>query len=56
MREELRNRFIDLILTGDQAKEVLLGISRAIGIGTDDGYYLSGDDFESLLLDYTKEC
>ena len=53
MREELRNRFIELILTGDQAKEVLLGISRAIG--TDDGYYLSGDDFESLLLDYSKE-
>ena len=52
MREELRNRFIQLNLTGEQAKEMLLGISRAIGSG--DGYYLSDDDFESLLLDYTK--
>lgn len=52
MREELRNRFIELNLKGEQAREVLLGISRAIG--TSDGYYLSDDDFENMLLDYSK--
>lgn len=53
MREELRNRFIALNLTNNQAKEVLLGISRAIGDG--DGHWLSDDDFEALLLEYSKE-
>lgn len=53
MREELRNRFITLNLTNDQAKEVLLGISRAIGDG--DGLYLSNDDFQALLLEYSEE-
>lgn len=53
MREDLRNRFIELNLNGGQAKEVLLGISRAIG--TSDGFYVSDDDFEALLLDYSKE-
>lgn len=52
MREELRNRFIELNLTGEQAKGVLLGISQAIG--TSDGHYLSDDDFEGLLLEYSE--
>jgi hypothetical protein len=53
MREELRNRIISLNMTSGQARLALMSISRAIG--ADDGYYLSDDEFESLLLGYTKE-
>ena len=53
MHKELRERFITALLTGDQAKEVLLVLNRAIG--TSDGHYLSDDDFEALLIEYSEE-